>query len=162
VTDIGLWAIAATDPGRTAVIDPGGAAVSYAGLAARANRYGRGLQALGLRPGDCVAGMLPNSTEALALFFAAIQTGLYVVPVNWHLTAAEVAYILADSEARAFVAHERFGEVAAEAAAGAGIDPGARFAVGTVPGFMPLLVPRARRWSTPRARPAGPRASAAR
>ena len=138
MTDIGLWAIAATDPGRTAVIDPGGAAVSYAGLAARADRYGRGLQALGLRPGDCVAGMLPNSTEALALFFAAIQTGLYVVPVNWHLTAAEVAYILADSEARAFVAHERFGEVAAEAAAGAGIDPRARFAVGTVPGFMPL------------------------
>jgi long-chain acyl-CoA synthetase len=138
VTDIGLWAIAATDPGRTAVIDPGGAAVSYAGLAARADRYGRGLQELGLRPGDCVAGMLPNSTEALALFFAAIQTGLYVVPVNWHLTAAEVAYILADSEARAFVAHERFGEVAAEAAAGAGIDPGASFAVGTVPGFMPL------------------------
>ena len=79
MTDIGLWAIAATDPGRTAVIDPGGAAVSYAGLAARADRYGRGLQALGLRPGDCVAGMLPNSTEALALFFAAIQTGLYVV-----------------------------------------------------------------------------------
>ena len=74
--------------------------------------------------------MLPNSTEALALFFAAAQTGLYVVPVNWHLTAAEVAYILADSGARAFVAHERFGEVAAEAAAGAGIDPGASFAVG--------------------------------
>src|SRR2546430_14105497 len=82
--------------------------------------------------------MLPNSTEALALFFAAIQTGLYVVPVNWHLTAAEVAYILADSEARAFVAHERFGEVAAEAAAGAGIDTGACFAGGEGPGLTPV------------------------
>ena len=174
MTDIGLWAIAATDPERTAVIDPGGTAISYAELAALADRYGRGLQALGLRPGDTVAGMLPNSTEALALFFAAAQTGLYVVPVNWHLTAAEVAYILADSGARAFVAHERFGEVAAEAAAGAGIDPGARFAVGTVPGFTPLATlgaggegaptraRRARRWSTPRARRAGPRACAAR
>jgi long-chain acyl-CoA synthetase len=128
VTDIGLWAIAANDPERTAVIDPRGAAISYAELAALADRYARGLQeprpqGLGLRPGDCVAGMLPNSTEALALFFAAIETGLYVVPVNWHLAAAEVAYILADSGAGAFVAHERFGEVAAEAAAGAGIDP---------------------------------------
>jgi len=84
-----------------------------------------------------VAGMLPNSIEALALFFAAAQTGLYVVPVNWHLTAAEVAYILTDSGARAFVAHERFGGVAAEAAAAAGIDPGACFAVGEVPGFVP-------------------------
>ena len=82
--------------------------------------------------------MLPNSTEALALFFAAIQTGLYVVPVNWHLTAAEVAYILADSGAGAFVAHERFGEVAAEAAELAGIGQRARFAVGAVPGFTPL------------------------
>jgi long-chain acyl-CoA synthetase len=143
VTDIGLWAIAAAEPGRTAVIEPGGRAVSYAELAARADQYGRGLQAprpqgLGLRPGDAVAGMLPNSTEALALFFAAMQTGLYVVPVNWHLTAAEVAYILADSEARAFAAHERFGGVAAEAADTAGIDPGARFAAGHVPGFTPL------------------------
>ena len=100
MTDIGLWAIAATDPERTAVIEPRGTAISYAELAALADRYGRGLQALGLRPGDTVAGMLPNSTEALALFFAAAQTGLYVVPVNWHLTAAEVAYILADSERR--------------------------------------------------------------
>jgi len=143
VTDIGLWAIAAATPERTAAIEPDGGTVSYAELAARADRYGRGLQAqrpqgLGLRPGDTVAGQLPNGTEALALFFAAMQTGLYVVPVNWHLTAAEVAYILTDSGARAFVAHERFGGVAADAADRAGIDQGARFAVGAVPGFAPL------------------------
>ena len=138
MTDIGLWAIARANPDLTAVIDPGGTTVSYAELAALADRYGRGLQALGLRPGATVAGMLPNSTEALALFFAAAQTGLYVVPVNWHLTAPEVAYILGDSGAAAFVAHERFASVAAEGAEAAGIDPGARFAVGTVPGFAPL------------------------
>ena len=138
MTDIGLWNIAATEPERTAVIEPSGTTVSYAVLAARADQYGRGLQELGLRPGDCVAGMLPNSTEALALFFAAIQTGLYVVPVNWHLAAAEVAYILADSGAGAFVAHERFGDVAAEAAGLAGIGQEARFAAGAIPGFAPL------------------------
>ncbi len=143
VTDLGLWAIAANDPERTAVIEPRGTTISYAGLAALADQYGRGLQArrphgLGLRPGDTVAAMLPNSTEALALFFAAMQTGLYVVPVNWHLTAAEVAYILADSGAGAFVAHERFGGVAAEAAETAAIDPRARFAAGAIPGFAPL------------------------
>ena len=118
MTDIGLWAIAEATPDRTAVIEPNGQAVSYAELAALADRYGRGLQALGLRPGATVAGMLPNSIEALALFFAAVQTGLYIVPVNWHLTAPEVAYILTDSGAAAFVAHERFADVAAEAAEG--------------------------------------------
>ena len=138
MTDIGLWAIARANPDLTAVIDPDGTTVSYAELTALADRYGRGLQALGLRPGATVAGMLPNSTEALALFFAATQTGLYVVPVNWHLTSPEVAYTLSDSGAAAFVAHERFADVAAEAAEAAGIDPGARFAVGAVPGFAPL------------------------
>jgi len=138
VSDIGLWTIAARTPDRTAVIEPDGTVVSYADLAARADRFGRGLRALGLTPGDAVAGMLPNGADALALFFAAFETGLYVVPVNWHLAAGEVAYILGDSEARAFVAHARFADVAAAAADQAGIDPGARFAAGQVPGFAPL------------------------
>jgi long-chain acyl-CoA synthetase len=138
VADIGLWTIAAQTPDRPAVIEPDGSVVSYGALAARADQIGRGLQALGLRPGDTVAGMLPNGSAALALFFAAMQTGLYVVPLNWHLAAAEVAYILGDSGAGAFVAHESFAAVAAAAADQAGIGPEARFAVGAVPGFAPL------------------------
>jgi len=138
VSDIGLWTIAAHDPDRAAVIEPDGTVVSYTELAARADQIGRGLQALGLAPGATVAGMLPNGADALALFFAAMQTGLYVVPVNWHLTAAEVAYILGDSEAGAFIAHQRFAGVAAAAADLAGIGANARFSVGHVPGFAPL------------------------
>ncbi|MCW2933005.1 MAG: AMP-dependent synthetase and ligase, partial [Actinomycetia bacterium] len=83
MADIGLWKIAAADPQRVAVIEPDGGVVSYAELAARADQIGRGLQALGLRPGDAVCGMLPNGAAALALFFAALEAGLYVVPVNW-------------------------------------------------------------------------------
>jgi long-chain acyl-CoA synthetase len=155
VTDIGLWNIAAGTPDSLAVVEPDGRTVSYAELAARADQYGRGLRALGLRPGDCVAGMLPNSTEALALFFAAIQTGLYVVPVNWHLAAAEVAYILSDSGAAAFVAHERFAAVAAEAAELAGIKENARFAAGEIPGFTALAALGADSTGRPEPRTAG-------
>ena len=177
-TDIGLWTIAAQAPDRPAVIEPDGTVVSYAELAGRADQIGRGLRALGLRPGDCVAGMLPNSSAALALFFAAMETGLYVVPVNWHLAAAEVAYILGDSGAAAFVADERFAAVARAAADQAGIAPAARFAVGAVEGFTPLSepgrggaavsaaartsAPRAPPWSTRRAPRAAPRACGAR
>jgi long-chain acyl-CoA synthetase len=155
VADIGLWTIAAQTPDRTAVVEPDGSVVSYGALAARADQLGRGLQALGLGPGDTVAGLLPNGTAALALFFAAMQTGLYVVPVNWHLAAAEVAYILGDSGAGAFVAHERFAGVAAAAADQAGIGPGARFADGTVPGFAPLAGLGAGGEGRPRERTAG-------
>jgi long-chain acyl-CoA synthetase len=155
VTALGLWAIAEAEPGRAAIFEPNGRTVSYSELASRADQYGRGLQGIGLGPGDTVAGLLPNGTDAVALFFAAAQTGLYVVPLNWHLTALEVAYILADSGARAFVAHERFAGVAADAADAAGIDPGARFAAGPIPGFAPLDALGADRSGRPEPRTAG-------
>jgi long-chain acyl-CoA synthetase len=135
VTAIGLWAIAASNPDMPAVISPDGGVVSYAELAAAANRYGRGFQALGLGPGDAVATLLPNSVTALAAYFAAIETGLYIVPVNWHQVAAEIAYILTDSGAGAFLADQRFAGVATEAADLAGIKN--RFAIGAIPGFEP-------------------------
>jgi long-chain acyl-CoA synthetase len=139
VNALGLWAIAARAPEAPAVIDPGGAVVSYADLAREADRYGRGFQSLGLTAGDTVATLLPNGVAALAVYFAAIETGLYVVPINWHQVPAEVAHILRDSAAGVFVADERFAGTAAEAAGLAGITH--RFVAGrsgAVPGFEPL------------------------
>ena len=170
---IGLWAIAADSPDLAAVIEPDGHVVSYAELAATADRYARVLRTLGLATGDTFATLLPNSATALALYFAAIETGLYVVPINWHQLAPEVGYILTDSEARAFVADQRFAAVATDAADLAGIKT--RFAVGSIPGFEPLTAlgddglaaarsraRTARRCCTPRAPRAGPRGCAAR
>ena len=51
VDAIGLWAIAARTPDRAAVIEPDGRVVTYAELAREADRYGRGLRALGLSTG---------------------------------------------------------------------------------------------------------------
>jgi long-chain acyl-CoA synthetase len=138
VTALGLWNIAEQEPGRPAVIGPDGRTLSYGELAAQANRYGRGLRAMGLRAGDAIVLMMPNGAELLAVHFAALQTGLYIVAVNWHLVGPEVAYILSDSGAKAFVTHERFATVAREAADEAGLAADARFAVGEVPGFRPL------------------------
>ncbi|MEJ3746755.1 acyl-CoA synthetase [Actinomycetes bacterium KLBMP 9797] len=138
MTDIGLWRIAGHSPDRAALIEPGGRVLTYAELAAEADRIGRGLQEAGLRPGDSVAALLPNGADLIAVYFATLQTGLYLVPVNWHLVAAEVGYILKDSGARAFVAHERFADTAVAAADAAGIPAGGRYAVGAVPGFAPF------------------------
>jgi len=138
VTAIGLWAIAGSEPQRTAAVEPDGRIVTYAELAREADRIGRGLRAAGLRTGDRVAVQLPNGAAMLAVYFAALQTGLYVVPVNWHLVGAEVAYILEDCDAGCFIAHERFADAAVEAADEAGLPPTARLAVGAIPGFRPL------------------------
>jgi long-chain acyl-CoA synthetase len=74
----------------------------------------------------------------LAAYFAAMQAGLYFVPVNWHLVGAEVAYILADCGAAALIADERFASVAVAAADEAAVPEGLRFGVGGLPGFTPL------------------------
>jgi long-chain acyl-CoA synthetase len=134
MTAMGLWGIASELPEHPAVIDPDGGRVTYRELAARADRFGRGLQKLGLRPGDTIVMALPNSADMLALYVAVLQTGLYVVPVNWHLVGPEVAYIIADSGAKVFVAHERFADMAVEA----GGDVPEKFSVGEIPGFRPL------------------------
>jgi long-chain acyl-CoA synthetase len=135
VASIGLWNIARERPDLTAVVDPDGREVTYGELAAAADRYGRGFQAMGLEPGDSVVLLLPNGIDLVAVYFGAFQTGLYVVMANWHLVGAEVAYLVEDSGAKAFVAHERFAGVAADALARTEVSG---FAVGDVPGFAPL------------------------
>ncbi|GAB2716130.1 acyl-CoA synthetase [Nocardia thraciensis] len=135
---LGLWNIAAAAPEKIAVVDPSGREVSYAELAAQADRFARGLRARGLRTGDVLVSMVHNTAEALAVYFAAYQAGLYIVAVNWHLTGPEVAYILGDSEAKAFVADERFAAAARGAADEAKVPADARFSVGSVDGFRPL------------------------
>jgi long-chain acyl-CoA synthetase len=136
MAEIGLWNIAREQPDRLALVDPGERHVSYGELAAAADAYGRGLQRLGLQAGDVVVAMLPNSIDLVALYYAAMECGFYIVPINWHLTGPEVAYIVEDSEAKAFVGHERFGAAAPVAAAS--LPESARFAVGTIDGFRPI------------------------
>ena len=134
-----FWSVAESDPRRVAIVDADGASVRYGELYARVNRVSHGLRALGLGRGDAVAVAVPNVAEYFACYLAAMQSGLYFVPINRHLAADEVAHIVADSEARAFVAHARLGEVAVLAAGRAACPAGARFAVGgALDGFRPF------------------------
>ncbi|NBE92971.1 acyl-CoA synthetase [Nonomuraea sp. KC401] len=99
----GFYAIAAADPGRPALIDADGTRTSYGELLALVNQVSHGLRARGLRTGDVVAGVLPNGIDQVAMVMATWQIGLYYVPINWHLTASEVAYILDDCDAKVVV-----------------------------------------------------------
>jgi long-chain acyl-CoA synthetase len=85
-------------------------------LNAEANRLVRALRARGASSGDAVAVMVANRPEFAAVLAATQRAGLRVTPINWHLTADEVAYIVGDCEAQVFVADTRFADVAAEAA----------------------------------------------
>ncbi len=133
----GFWPLAQEDPGRLAAIDPDGREITHGDLHAQANRLVHGLRALGLREGDGIAAVLPNSIEMLALYFAATQAGWYITPINHHLVGPEIAYIVDDCEADALVVHERFGEACQVAATDSASPADRRFSVGEVPGFRP-------------------------
>ncbi|MEO3813717.1 acyl-CoA synthetase [Sphaerisporangium sp. B11E5] len=133
---LGFWRLAQADPDRVAAVDPDGTEHTAGELHARANQVAHGLRALGLTPGDGFCGLMPNGVDGLVLYLAALQSGWYYTPVNWHLTGPEIAYILTDSEAKAFVAHERYAEEAARAAEA--IEPHRRFSRGAIDGFRPV------------------------
>jgi long-chain acyl-CoA synthetase len=133
-----FWKLAETEPGRLAVVDPDGREITYGDLHAEANRLVHGLRELGLQPGDGIATVLPNSIEMLALYFAALQAGWYITPINHHLVGPEIAYIVDDCEADALVVHERFGEACRVAAAEIALPADRRFSVGALGGFRSL------------------------
>ena len=58
---------------------------------------------LDLEPGDRVAILDKNSDDYIELLFALDKVGAVACPVNWRLTAPEVATIVADAEPKALV-----------------------------------------------------------
>jgi len=107
--DFGFRYFAARDPGAPAVIEQSGTIWSRGELLAVVDGTAGAFAAAGLEPGDVVAIVAPNCGEYLAAYLAGVRAGLYVVPINWHLVAPEVDYLLDNSGARAIVAHARLG-----------------------------------------------------
>ncbi|WP_036330347.1 AMP-binding protein [Microbispora sp. ATCC PTA-5024] len=118
----GFYAIARRHPDRRALVDGDGSQMSYGELSALVNQVSHGLRARGLRRGDVVAGVLPNGLDAVVMLLATGQIGLYYVPVNWHLTSPEIAYILKDCDARLVVHGPAFADGVRAACADAGVD----------------------------------------
>jgi long-chain acyl-CoA synthetase len=135
MSDYGFWNLAQKDPAHIALVEPDGRRVTAGELLAASNKLVHGLRALGLKSGDCIATVLPNGAPMIELYLAAGQMGLYLTPINNHLTAAEIAYIVQDAEAKALVGAERFAEACTAAAEEIHFPKSARFAIGRVPGF---------------------------
>ena len=87
------------------MIISGERSISYPEIHARIARAATGLRTLGLQGGTPVAMMLRNDFALFEVAGAAAALGSPVVPINWHLKAEEVAYILADSGAEILVCH---------------------------------------------------------
>jgi fatty-acyl-CoA synthase len=83
---------------REAVVD-GDLRLSYAQFFDRCDRWSAALQGLGVRPGDRVATIAPNTHAQLESFYAVPQIGAVLVPINYRLAADDFKYIVNHSGA---------------------------------------------------------------
>ena len=105
---------------RALIFADDGVTVTYRQLEERSNRVAQALHAWGLRPGDGIAVVLANEEHFFDFYWAAMRSGLYFTPVNWHLSADEMQYVVDDCDARVLVASAHFGERIQAIVAGAG------------------------------------------
>jgi long-chain acyl-CoA synthetase len=72
------------------------------------NRLAGGLTSAGVTVGDRVALLAKNNPACFELMFAAAKCNAVFVPINWRLTASEVATIVRDSQAKVLVVESEF------------------------------------------------------
>jgi acyl-CoA synthetase (AMP-forming)/AMP-acid ligase II len=83
-------------PGRLAFAFDG-TRITHADYLARVERLAAGLGRAGVEPGDRVAILSQNNLEFVDLYGAAARLGVIVAPINWRLSAEEIAYVVADA-----------------------------------------------------------------
>jgi long-chain acyl-CoA synthetase len=84
--------------------------ITFSQFAERAAKLSAGLMSLGLKKGDRAAMLLNNSVEFVVSYFAILNTGAEVVPLNSFLRQEEIVYILNDSKVKIFITSGDFKE----------------------------------------------------
>jgi acyl-CoA synthetase (AMP-forming)/AMP-acid ligase II len=94
------------DPGSSApaIVSPSSlVAVSYQALAEQIERLSAQFSSAGLRPGDCVAVVLPNGLESLVLFLALTRARVVAAPLNPADKPDEIRFFIEDAHPKAIV-----------------------------------------------------------
>ncbi|HVH62171.1 MAG TPA: long-chain-fatty-acid--CoA ligase [Candidatus Dormibacteraeota bacterium] len=89
---------------REGIID-GDLRLTYEQFFERCDRWSSALQAMGVKKGDRVAYIAPNTHEQLESFSAVPQIGAVLVPINYRLTAEDFVYITGHSGAKVLCVH---------------------------------------------------------
>jgi long-chain acyl-CoA synthetase len=102
-----LAEVAEANASRPAVVQ-GGRVLTYAGLLRAAQAGAADLARRGVRPGQRVALLLPNSLDYVVAYFAASTAGAVVAPLNHHYQQSELRYFLDECDVRLLVAAHEF------------------------------------------------------
>jgi acyl-CoA synthetase (AMP-forming)/AMP-acid ligase II len=105
--------IAEKFPDKPAVVfGDGDLTITYAELERRSRRLANALRRLGCERGDGVVLLMGNEEWLFDVYWAAMRSGLYFTPINWHLQQNEIRYIVENCDAKVFVTSAQFADVA--------------------------------------------------
>ena len=79
--------------------------LSATALDVNSARAASALHSAGIWQGDVVALLLRNDFAFFEATFGAALLGATTVPMNWHMSDDEIAYVLDDCEAKVLIAH---------------------------------------------------------
>lgn len=116
---------ATRSPARSALIFEG-QHISYAALAQRVAHTAGWLADQGVGPGDVVAVLMKNSAAFIELAVAIGHAGAVFLPINFRLSADEVAYICRDSGAKLLLVDEELAPSAAQVGRSVVVSPAAQ------------------------------------
>lgn len=105
-----LKAVSETHPERV-ITSFNGKEISYGDFYSKSENLARYFQDLGYVKDDILAFCLMNSDSFLICYYACHIGGFTALPINTKLTAPEVNYILAHSEAKGLIYDERLADV---------------------------------------------------
>lgn len=117
----GLVDVVADDPGRLLISD-GLTSLTGHQFNERVNQVMAALETNGVAEGDRFAVLGGNSVDYVVVVIALLSSGVDAVPVNWHLGAAEMAYILESSRCRGLFVDDDFAALGRDAAAQADVE----------------------------------------
>lgn len=94
------------------VVGSTGEQLTFAEYEAQCNRFAHLLTERGLRRGARISVMGENGPMVFVAHGAAERCGLYYIPVNYHFTASEAAWVIDDSESEVVVLHGKLAAIA--------------------------------------------------
>jgi len=92
--------------------------MTYGELGRKATAFAAYLQSIGVKPGERVAIMLPNTFQYPVSLFGVLKAGAVVVNVNPLYTVRELAHQLKDSGAQTIIVFENFAKTVQDALPG--------------------------------------------
>lgn len=127
--------IAAARPDEVALADPNWS-IRWGELDGMLNRVANALAAMDLGPQRRIAVFAENAAETALAHLGGLLAGASTVPVNFHLLAAEAAYVVRDSDSRVLFVGPETVERGLLAAASAGVATVVGWGLGPTPGVV--------------------------